>query len=130
MTHEMSMEFYSETWRTARKSHKCEACGETIKPGEKYRYMVGIFDGDFFTRAWDFECGAVMDYYFDFLTTESEFDYTGVHDDIAGKFCSECPHGPNNEDDCPHNNDIWHCPLIQKRIIEEYGEKYFKEEAE
>lgn len=43
---------YRETERTARKPHKCDACGATIKPGKRYAFASGIFDGEpFSTRS-------------------------------------------------------------------------------
>ena len=35
----------SETWRRARKSHLCCACGEEIHAGDRYHYTSGIWDG-------------------------------------------------------------------------------------
>jgi hypothetical protein len=31
--------------RKARKPHKCEECGEPIKPGETYEHLKGLCDG-------------------------------------------------------------------------------------
>lgn len=31
--------------RTARKAHQCEECLEQIKPGDRYHYFAGIFEG-------------------------------------------------------------------------------------
>lgn len=36
---------WSETWRTARKTHRCCACGETVRPGDRYHYLSGVWDG-------------------------------------------------------------------------------------
>ena len=35
---------WSEEWRRARKEHRCCACGETIRPGDRYHYLSGIWD--------------------------------------------------------------------------------------
>ncbi len=36
---------WSESWRRARKSHKCCACHEAIPAGHRYHYASGIWDG-------------------------------------------------------------------------------------
>ncbi len=36
---------WSETWRRARKAHGCCACGETIRPGDRYHYSSGVWEG-------------------------------------------------------------------------------------
>lgn len=35
----------SEAWRNARKSHRCHACHETIRAGDRYHVLSGIWDG-------------------------------------------------------------------------------------
>lgn len=41
---EISQAFY-QTWRKARKAHRCCECGGTIRAGERYRYASGVWDG-------------------------------------------------------------------------------------
>lgn len=41
-------EVFSKTWRKARKDHRCCECGETIRPGQTYEYVKGLWDG-----SWD-----------------------------------------------------------------------------
>ena len=36
---------YDQTFRTARKSHECHACDETIEPGHRYSVTSGNWDG-------------------------------------------------------------------------------------
>lgn len=36
---------HSQVMRTARKEHRCYECRETIKPGDRYEYFSGIWDG-------------------------------------------------------------------------------------
>ncbi|SFR15303.1 hypothetical protein [Desulfoscipio geothermicus] len=37
-------EFYREDFLTAKKAHKCTECGGEIKPGQRYRLVVGKWD--------------------------------------------------------------------------------------
>jgi len=39
-------DLWQESWRKARKQHKCCECGETIQPGQRYQYIFIIFEGD------------------------------------------------------------------------------------
>ncbi len=34
-----------EVWQNARKPHKCHACKETIRVGDRYHVLSGIWDG-------------------------------------------------------------------------------------
>lgn len=36
---------WSEGWRRARKEHSCCACHEAIRPGDRYHFLSGIWDG-------------------------------------------------------------------------------------
>lgn len=36
---------YRASTPKARKEHRCEECGGPIKPGEKYEYVFGVWDG-------------------------------------------------------------------------------------
>lgn len=38
-------EVCTETYRTARKEHRCCECGGTIQPGAVYEYVRGLWDG-------------------------------------------------------------------------------------
>ena len=111
------LEFMSSSSPIARKSHRCEACGGEIKPGEQYIRESGKWEGAFFTRAWCQSCNRVMQFYFTHLAVEQEFDYDDVLYDLSEHFCSKCDHGSNREDDCEES--IWHCPIIAKGILEE-----------
>ena len=37
---------WSDRWVVARKEHHCRACGETIRPGDRYHKTFYIFDGN------------------------------------------------------------------------------------
>lgn len=36
---------WDERWVTARKSHRCIACGETVEPGHTYHRTESLYDG-------------------------------------------------------------------------------------
>ena len=36
---------FSETKRRARRDHVCVECGRTIRAGEQYRFVSGLWDG-------------------------------------------------------------------------------------
>jgi len=40
-----SPEWWHSKIHCARKSHRCEECGATIKPGEQYEYVAGKWEG-------------------------------------------------------------------------------------
>lgn len=77
--------------RKARKSHTCEECGDTIKPGQCYEYSSGIWDGEPNDHKTCLTCVAIRDrycpggYYYGELATQIEeclgFDYREVPDD-------------------------------------------------
>lgn len=48
---------HNERMPVARKNHKCEECGQSIKPGEVYHYHWGIFYGDPVTHKACERCG-------------------------------------------------------------------------
>ena len=41
-----SCDLWCETWRRARKEHKCCECKEIINPGDRYAYTFLIFEGE------------------------------------------------------------------------------------
>ena len=57
-------EFYNEKIITARKSHKCSECGAEIKPGYKYEYVFGIWEGDKFTVKTCADCLSLRNAFF------------------------------------------------------------------
>lgn len=116
------MEFYNERHHVARKCHVCECCRSVIPPKEKYVVQTGKFEGDFFSRKWCLDCEIVMEYYFNRLSSESEFDYDDVEYALQEAFCYGCEHGQRQKDDCERKS-LWHCPLIQKKIGEYYAER-------
>jgi len=112
------MEFYSETNPKARKPHQCDCCGGVIEAGSGYVRQTGKWDGDFFCRDWHEDCNEVMQYFFDFLTVDDEFDYDEVFYAVQDDICKRCQHW--EADDC--EADLWHCPEVHRIIAEKYDE--------
>ena len=53
-------EAYRETVRKARKEHRCYACGETIRRGDRYRYTSGVWDGRGESFRHCLQCAAIL----------------------------------------------------------------------
>lgn len=58
---EYAPEFFNERIVTARKAHRCGECGEEIKPGQRYEYVRGCWEGDFSTHKTCLPCRNVRD---------------------------------------------------------------------
>lgn len=54
-------ECFTEHWPVARKSHKCCECRGTIQPGEKYRRITGVWDGQGATFKQCADCAPLYD---------------------------------------------------------------------
>jgi len=52
----MSFVTIAEETRKARKAHRCIWCGQQILPGETYRYVRGVFEGDPQSNHYHQEC--------------------------------------------------------------------------
>ena len=112
----MSMEFFRSERHVARVPHHCDACGETIRPGELYTQETGKYDGEFFVRNWCRDCDSVMRYFFAKLSYDDEFDYDEVQYSVQEAVCEYCPHGwcGDGADDCEEKS-VWHCPTVLEK---------------
>lgn len=54
-------DFYRTQSHTARKQHRCDACGEPIEPGDEYKVESGIFDGLWYRWKWCGRCRPHVD---------------------------------------------------------------------
>lgn len=45
LSYEERATVWSQTWRRARKQHRCEGCRRAIKPGSRYCITFSVFDG-------------------------------------------------------------------------------------
>lgn len=52
-------ELYAESVRTARKEHRCEACGRSVTRAQRYVSVSGIWDGRLDRMAMHVRCHAV-----------------------------------------------------------------------
>lgn len=50
------MTLFKDKFVNAAKGHICDWCGEDILSGERHKYLVGKWEGDFFTSRWHEEC--------------------------------------------------------------------------
>jgi len=48
-------------WRIARKPHLCLACRETIRPGDRYHFVVQNYDGELSTFKHCARCWMIID---------------------------------------------------------------------
>jgi len=57
-------DFYDQSWRKARIIHTCCECGRDIRPGERYEYVSGKWDGDIDVYKTCEQCVAIAEEYF------------------------------------------------------------------
>ena len=50
------LEFSSSEWRTARKTHRCEECWQSIAKGDRYRRVSGKWEGAMFVYSLHESC--------------------------------------------------------------------------
>lgn len=48
------------SWRKARKEHRCFACLETIRKGDRYHHVAQVYDGEFATFAHCVRCMSII----------------------------------------------------------------------
>ncbi|WP_054945003.1 hypothetical protein [Novosphingobium sp. KN65.2] len=59
---------FCETWRTARKQHRCCECAGWINPGDRYNYVSGIWDNQPDSHRTCVQCVQVRDWIVSQLT--------------------------------------------------------------
>lgn len=67
------------TQHIARKDHKCDLCGKTIKPNEQYWYRVSNYD-DFVTEKFCVACKPIMDEFWSELDCGDLYDMAEVRE--------------------------------------------------
>ena len=93
------LEFLTMTQPKARKQHKCYLCNYPIVYGERYVRFSGKYDGEFFDNCYHAECDELIDSYCDDVM-DSEWDHDAIIDWLSDRYCRECQHGTNQDDDC------------------------------
>lgn len=77
-------EFYNEKVVIARKKHKCSECGAEIKPGDRYEYVFGKWEGDHFTVKTCIDCLSLRSAFFC-----GGYYHENIRDEIE-KFINDC----------------------------------------
>lgn len=103
------MEFYTENIRRAKKSHKCDLCGNQISIGEKYHRQSGKYDGEFFDRCLHERCNNIISTYCK-ENNEQEYDEWSIEDWLSDSYCYCC----EQKEDCETN--ILECNTILKEF--------------
>ena len=109
------MEFFNGRFYTAKKEHRCEACGDKIQIGERYKYESGKFEGEFFSRCYHTACSEVIEEFW-FDIDDDEFTYDEIRDWWEDKYCYQCALWYDNGGECECDMDkrLW-CTKYQKR---------------
>lgn len=108
------LEFYTATKPKARKRHKCDLCGKTIEPGEKYSCFSGKYDGEMFTSKHCMPCNNIVNAYCD--RYGNEYSEDEVADWLQQEYCDKCEHGGWADDDCEFITT--ECPHIRGHFTE------------
>lgn len=84
------------TIRKARKQHVCDECGRTIKPGERYEHISGIWDGHADSNKTCLGCKAIRNLFFCDLWVYGEV-WNAVDDHIL----EVVRYGPGDSEEIP-----------------------------
>lgn len=87
----MSVEFYNQQVRTARKEHICTLCRRPILKGDEYVDTVcKCYGENLYTSKMHFHCDDLTHRYVDFLEPDEEYNEDDVLNDIYEKLCANC----------------------------------------
>ena len=99
----MTEEIMSE-WRKARKPHKCNYCGQTIEPGERYYRYVGKYDGEIYTWLGHEKCEYIAGEIWDYCDLDegmSDEDFENGCFEVCRTFvCPDCEKWDAEYDGC------------------------------
>ena len=104
----MSMEFYSENQRKARKDYTCSLCCGKIKAGEQYFREIGKYDGEFFSRAMHVQCRMMEAEYC--AEVDCDFTWDDIYDYFCDEYCDRCESSTALEKICEYS--VYNCPKI------------------
>ena len=100
----MGVDVIESKTKTARKSHRCDYCGEIIEKGEEYSYQKNIFDGTFYEWHTHLACSRVASAIWDYVDPDdgmSDQDFTDGCQEVCQKFvCPDCPKWNKEFGDC------------------------------
>ena len=90
----MGVEVIEVRDRKARKSYRCDYCGEVIEKGEEYSYQKNIFDGTFYEWRTHLACSRVASAIWDYCDPDdgmSEQDFYDGCREVCRRFvCPDC----------------------------------------
>lgn len=89
-------EFYNTSTPTAKRRHRCDECGSFIPIGEKHRYTVGKWDGEFQSFRSHFACQDLREFITDVICGgHGEIAIGGLRDEIdeLGDYFDYCQDG-------------------------------------
>ena len=88
----------------ARKEHRCDWCGETIKKGEKYHYETFVFEGKVYDWHSHLSCSRVVSAIWDYVDPDygmSEDDFQQGCADVCRDFiCPDCSEWNKEYEEC------------------------------
>ena len=121
------LEFETATQPKAQKQHTCYLCKGPIVCGERYFRHSGKYDGEFFDNCYHEECSDLIDSYCrEFM--EQEWDYDAIWEWLSDRYCHDCKHGTEEDDDCVY--PVLRCQLIRDEFREERRRKNRKEDSD
>jgi len=114
------IEFETMAQPKARKQHKCYLCGYPIVYGERYFRHSGKCDGEFFDNCYHEECSDLIESYCrEFM--ETEWDRDAISEWLSDRYCRDCRHGTEQDDDCEVS--VLLCRSIRAKYRAEHRQK-------
>ena len=107
------LEFYHIKHPKARKKHVCDLCGSKILLGQTYERYSGKYNGNMFDLKYCLDCGKIIDAFLE-ENGYDEYSNDDIYDWLVERFCYNCKHGCNRDDDCIINKFC--CPNILSEI--------------
>ena len=115
------LEFFNQSYRTARKEHKCSLCDGVIYIGEKYSRYAGKYDGQMFDHKHHLLCLEIINQYC-LWAEDNEYTNDEVIEWLQEKICYECEHSwhGDGKDDC--DTSLFQCPRVIERFTVKEGD--------
>ena len=128
------IEIIREEWRTARNIHKCDYCGGTIRPLERYRLCVNKFDGKLYEWKAHEKCEYIAQEIWDYADPDEGMDsddFCEACSDVCRTFvCPDC--GKWDTDECDESYcldklyDLFQTKELYREKRDLYGYTYWK----